>query len=172
MTIAPTLIQFPKVRRSPLRNILHYQFYVKNTHNVQVSTNTVDVEIYNSLRQECVNPRNHKISGRHICACLYDKRGKVVAAGINSFSKTHPLQEKFGNSSHKIFLHAEIDAVVKALRKKDDLSNLNLAIARVCRDGADGQAFPCDGCIDALKFYGVESVTYFDEERGLCKFKF
>jgi tRNA(Arg) A34 adenosine deaminase TadA len=167
--------RFPKVRRSPVRNIKNYQFYVHNANAAIIRASSLDREIYGKVRNDCIDLKNTNTSGRNICACLYDKHGRIISSGVNSFCKSHPMQEKFsGGNPYKIFLHAEIDAVVSGLRKinDDDLSGYSLAIARVCSDGIDGQAFPCDGCIDALKHYKCDAVTYFDEERGLSKFYF
>jgi len=161
--------KIPKTRRSPLRNINNYQFYTKYQNTVQ-KCDEIDTNMYLRSRSGCLN--EGKVSGKNICACLYDKKGKVISSGVNSFSKSHPLQEKFGCTPYKIFLHAEIDAIVKALRKNEDLSGFRLAIARVCGDSSDAQAFPCDGCIEALGSYGCDSVTYFDESKGLSKYKF
>ena len=163
--------KIPKVRRSPRRNINNYQFYTKNQRTVQ-NCDEIDIEMYIHGKNDCLNSSDRKVSGKNICTCIYNRKGKIISTGINSFSKTHPLQEKFSCTPHKIFLHAEIDAIVKALRKNDELAGFRLAIARVCSDGSDAQAFPCDGCIDALASYGCDSVTYFDEEKGLVKYKF
>ena len=143
-------------------------------HTTECNITDVDAEIYDNLKYECLNPKDGNVTWKNICACLYNKRGKIISSGVNSFSKSHPIQEKFGSTPYKIFLHAEIDAVVKAIRKVggDDLSGYSLAIARICHDGSDAQAFPCDGCIDALQYYKCDGVTYFDDVRGLSKFKF
>jgi len=168
------MINPPNVRKSPDRHIKNYQFYFNNFNKIEPICSGVDLDIYGVLKHKCLNTVDRPVSGKNICACLYDKRGKIISTGINSFNKSHPIQERFGSDSYKIFLHAEIDAVVRALRKVkyDSLSGFNLAITRVCQDGSDAQAFPCDGCIEALKYYKCDSITYFDDTRGLSKFKF
>ena len=49
-------------------------------------------------------------------AILYDKRGRVLSIGKNSYVKTHPLQARYATQvgePSKVFLHAEVDAIVK-----------------------------------------------------------
>ena len=51
-----------------------------------------------------------------ITAVAYDKRGRVLAIGKNSYVKTHPFQAKMAHSvgePHKVFIHAEIAAILK-----------------------------------------------------------
>ena len=51
-----------------------------------------------------------------ITAFIYDKRGRVISVGQNSYVKTHTLQalhaQKVGEP-HKIFMHAEIAAIAR-----------------------------------------------------------
>ena len=94
------------------------------------------------------------------------KRGKVIAYGINRM-KSHPFQKKHGRTEDCIFLHAEISAILTALREyqPEDLEGMDMYIARVKR-GADkktlvsGLAMPCTGCQEALNSYGIRKVVY------------
>ena len=48
-----------------------------------------------------------------IIAKCYDKRGQLLSVGVNSYTKTHPLQAYFAKKvghSERQFLHAEIHA--------------------------------------------------------------
>ena len=47
---------------------------------------------------------------------IYDRKGNVLSIGQNSYIKSHPLQAehaKLTGNEDKIFLHAEIHAIVK-----------------------------------------------------------
>ena len=53
---------------------------------------------------------------QNMTAIIYDKRGKVISVGQNSYVKTHPLQAKYAaiaGMPDRQFLHAEIHAIVK-----------------------------------------------------------
>ena len=51
-----------------------------------------------------------------VTAIIYDRKGNVLSMGNNSYIKTHPMQAKYANQvnePHKVFLHAEIHAIIK-----------------------------------------------------------
>lgn len=53
-----------------------------------------------------------------IIATTYDKRGRIIALGHNSYVKTHPKQAKWAaqvNQEYKLMLHAEVPANFNAL---------------------------------------------------------
>ena len=94
----------------------------------------------------------------HITALAYDRKGRLLAVGTNSYTKTHPLQAKFAEKSGKpgaVYLHAEIAALVKAKGKVHRLV--------VLRYGSKGQpllAKPCKACQLALTHYGVKEIEH------------
>ena len=93
-------------------------------------------------------------------ATLYDKRGKILAQGTNSYSKSHPLQGKFAVEAGKpdaIFLHAEIDA----LRKCKDWSLIRrIRIERYDVHGNPKLAKPCRVCQHAIESIGIPEIEY------------
>lgn len=51
-----------------------------------------------------------------ITATIYDKRGKIIAIGKNSYIKTHPKMKEYAiknSEPYKQVLHAEIAALIK-----------------------------------------------------------
>jgi deoxycytidylate deaminase len=98
---------------------------------------------------------------RHnITAILYDRRGRILAIGKNNYLKTHPLQAKSAQAvgeGYKIFLHAEIDALVKA--KSWDKAH-KLVITRFTKDGKPALAKPCKICQHAIKLAGIKLVEH------------
>lgn len=95
-----------------------------------------------------------------LTATIFDKRGKVLSRGKNSYSKSHPLQKKMATLAGRpdaIFLHAEIDA----LRKVKDWSRIHrIRIERYDRKGNPICAKPCEICEQALANAGIEEIEY------------
>jgi deoxycytidylate deaminase len=97
---------------------------------------------------------------QNITAILYDRRGKILSIGKNSYIKTHPLQAKSAQAvgeDYKIFLHAEIDALVKA--KNWDKAH-KLVITRFTKDGVPAMAKPCKVCQHAINLAGIKLVEH------------
>jgi len=93
-----------------------------------------------------------------ITALAYDKRGKLLAVGKNSYTRTHPLQAKFGKKVGKpqaIFLHAELAALLKARSPVH-----KLVVTRFTRHGEPANAKPCPSCQEAIKYFGVKYVEH------------
>ena len=93
-----------------------------------------------------------------ITALAYDKRGKLLSVGQNSYTKTHPLQAKLGRKSGKpnaIYLHAELAALLKS---KEQVHKL--VVVRYDKDGKPALAKPCPSCQLAIKQFQVKQVEY------------
>lgn len=94
-------------------------------------------------------------------------RNEIVAVGFNR-RKTHPFQAQFKDSEEKNFLHAETDAINRALKyiSKDELRKATLYIARVkFKDNRSKHAIwaesrPCLGCQRAIDSYGIKTVIH------------
>ena len=103
--------------------------------------------------------RRHPSTGRYsVCAIACDKAGNVLAVGFNSYEKTHPRQAKAAakaNQPGKIYLHAEIAALVKARGVVYSLS-----VARITKDGSGALAEPCPVCRLAMREAGVKLVEW------------
>lgn len=95
-----------------------------------------------------------------ITATVYDKRGRVLTTGSNSYSKTHPLQSKFAvvtGLCDKIFLHAEISALSKL---KKHHQPYRIVVERYKEDGSSALAKPCVICTAAIEAHGISHVEY------------
>lgn len=93
-----------------------------------------------------------------ITALAYDRRGKLLSLGTNSYIKTHPLAGYYGRKSgvpEKVFLHAELDALIKARGKVH-----RLVVTRYDAAGNPVNSKPCAACQLAIKDYGVKHVTH------------
>jgi tRNA(Arg) A34 adenosine deaminase TadA len=98
--------------------------------------------------------------------------GRQFFYGQNTY-KTHPLQAKYGVNSESVHVHAEISAIIQALnwkarqkgthyRNKDicDLSDFTLYVARVLKNGQPANAKPCEGCMSAIKEFGIREIYW------------
>ena len=96
----------------------------------------------------------------HILAKCYDKRGHLISAAFNSYTKTHPLQlyfaKKVGHPIERCYLHAEIHAILRARGK---------AIHRITVERYDAKGFPanskpCPICQEAIKAFDIKIVEH------------
>lgn len=99
----------------------------------------------------------------NVHAIGYDKRGRILAEGKNSYTKTHPLQAHYaakigGEHAERIFLHAEMDALIKS---KETPHTLEVMV--FSRAGNVCQSKPCPICMEALKDSGVKYIRYVKE---------
>lgn len=93
-------------------------------------------------------------------ATIYDKKGRVLTVGENSYDKTHPLQvqmaKKYGRPG-QIFLHAEMAALVRLKRHH---TAHKIYIERYSEHGEPLIAKPCPVCEGALREAGIEIIEY------------
>jgi len=98
-----------------------------------------------------------------VAAVTLDVKGQILSIRSNSY-KTHPRMVKLSRSaqwgSKKIFLHAEVAALVSSQNKVH-----TIIIARMRRDGSLAIARPCPICQLAIKEAKVKKV-YFTNEQG------
>jgi len=98
---------------------------------------------------------------RHVLsAVIYDKRGRVISVGQNSYVKTHPLQAKHANQvglPDKQFLHAEIHAIVRC---KDLTKAHRIFVSRWDSKGNPALAKPCPVCMSAIEAAGIEVIEH------------
>ena len=93
-----------------------------------------------------------------VSATIYNKKGKVIAVGHNSYIKTHPMQARIAKHvglKEKIFLHAEIDALVRCKEPP-----YKIKIERYTKNGDAALAKPCPICELAIKRAGISVVEY------------
>lgn len=96
---------------------------------------------------------------QRICAIVTDKRDRILSIGCNSYSKTHPKMFYYcevTNQQHKIFLHAELDAIIKV---KNGIPE-TMYIARVDKQGNPLPCHPCSICNLALKDAKIKTVIH------------
>lgn len=99
---------------------------------------------------------------KHILtATCYDKRGRIISRATNNYTKSHPLMamfaKKVGHSCHKIYLHAEIAALIKA----GERSVHKIKVERFGKRGTPLPSMPCPICMEAIKTFSVKEIQYF-----------
>lgn len=95
-----------------------------------------------------------------ITAFIYDKRGRLLSMGKNSYIKTHPLQAKHAKAcgEHaKVFLHAEIHAIARC---KDLEKAHKIVITRFYADGRPALAKPCAICQSAISKTPIKIIEH------------
>lgn len=95
---------------------------------------------------------------QRVVAMGFDKRGRLLSVGMNSYHKTHPFQAKYSalqGNGDQIYIHAEIDALLKARNHVH-----KMVIARYGRTGNQLPSQPCSICLQALMDSGVEELEF------------
>ncbi len=93
-----------------------------------------------------------------VMATVYNRKGKVIATAVNSYTKTHPKQAKFAKlagNPKAIYLHAEIAALVKCREQP-----YKIKVERRTKDGKLANAEPCPICKLGIKEAGIKFVEY------------
>jgi len=83
---------------------------------------------------------------QNVTAVIYDRRGRVLSIGKNSYTRTHPIQAKHAEKvglPDKQYLHAETHAV---LRLRDLSKAYRIAVFRYDTKGKPRLAKPCPVC--------------------------
>jgi tRNA(Arg) A34 adenosine deaminase TadA len=96
----------------------------------------------------------------NITAIIYDKRGRILSIGKNSYTKTHPVQAAYSEQvglPHKIFLHAEIHAIVKC---KNLEKAHKIVVFRYDEKGNPRSAKPCPICEKAIKETSIKIIEH------------
>jgi len=97
---------------------------------------------------------------RHLLtAKCFDKNGRLLSEATNNYTKSHPLQSYFASRvGHpaKIYLHAEIHAIIKA----GDKQIHRIEITRIGKQGQMLNAKPCPICTEAIKAFGISETLW------------
>lgn len=93
-----------------------------------------------------------------VTAHTYSRRGRLLASRANSYTKTHPLQKHFATLAGqpaRQYLHAELAALLASPEPVH-----KIVIERFNANGEPVCAKPCQGCLLAIKAWGVKKVEY------------
>lgn len=109
-------------------------------------------------------------AARIAAAIVY--KNELISVGVCSY-KSHPLQKHYGRNPHSIYLHAEVDALIKARSRMGErgisLKKCTLYVARVKRASSNSTGFiaglakPCEGCMKAIHEAGLINIVYTED---------
>lgn len=94
-----------------------------------------------------------------VTATAYDKSGRIISIGHNSYINTHPLQAKYARKSGNpdaIYIHAELDAIIRARGRPIH----RLFVSRHNNDGHHAMAKPCKACQLAIRDFSIKHVEW------------
>lgn len=95
-----------------------------------------------------------------LTAYIYDKKGRLLSLGKNSYIKTHPLQAKHAalvGEPYKQSLHAEIHAISRC---KNLARAHRIVVMRFNKDGSPALAKPCPICLDAISMTPIKIIEH------------
>ena len=96
----------------------------------------------------------------HVTAIIFDKRGRPLSIGQNSYSKSIRLQRKHAKlvgMPEKVMTHAEISAIAKCR----SLSRAHtIKVFRYNKSGAPVNAMPCKICEQAIALIPIKIVEH------------
>jgi len=100
-----------------------------------------------------------KVKYKHqLTAVVYDRKGRVLSIGQNSYLKTHPKQKELSIKAgypQKEFIHAEVAAILKC---RDLTKAYRIRVTRVGRSGELLLAMPCNVCMPYIRESGIEVI--------------
>jgi deoxycytidylate deaminase len=117
--------------------------------------------ISDNFLQLSVETAKSSPSRRRIGAVLL-KKSKVVSTAVNLERKSHPWQAELAKRvglCEKIYLHAEVSALIKAKEDAD-----TIIVARVDSKNRLRMAKPCPICALALEQEGIKNIYYTTNE--------
>lgn len=103
------------------------------------------------------------VSNVRIAAAIV-KHGTIISVGVNK-KKTDPFVHKYNrDNKNKIYIHAELSAIKKAVNRIHDLSGCIIVVCRVNNRGEYRMCKPCKMCHAAIIEYGIRKIYYTDEK--------
>jgi tRNA(Arg) A34 adenosine deaminase TadA len=116
---------------------------------------------------------NERTFMANVAAAIVYRRN-IIAIGINT-AKSDPFQKRFAHHEEAIYLHAELQAIKRALAIVDTADQLADCSLYVCRLKASGPrnhvatwglAKPCRACEAGIRAYGIKRVYYTTDTEG------
>jgi len=100
-----------------------------------------------------------------ICAAVVFKHREAVSLGFPR-KKSHPVQKEFGRNEFSVYLHAEVDAIIRARKLVKIGNEHSLYVVRVKHPSAQSEEFivgnakPCTGCTRFIHRCGIGTTHY------------
>jgi deoxycytidylate deaminase len=124
----------------------------------QFNTTIKNESVFNALFDHAKTVTDCK-AHKHAAAIVYRKQ--ILSLGRNQL-KTHPIMLKYQSDETKIYLHAEVDAIVRAINTYGTaiLKRCDLYVIRLTGGGNIGMSKPCRGCQKAIAAFGIKGVYW------------
>lgn len=97
---------------------------------------------------------------QNIVAIIYDKKGRALSVGRNSYVKTHSVMARLAKEvglPEKQYIHAEVASLLK-LKYTD--KPYRIFVSRTRKDGSYAIAKPCPICARALELAGIKKIEW------------
>lgn len=123
-------------------------------------SNQISTKINNLFTLACDHDAGLQCTAKIVAAVVY--KNKIISYGFNQ-KKTHTFQKQYAKNPEALSLHAEVDAIYKALKRIDDLSECSLIISRARKIKGlyqYGLALPCEGCMSCIEDYSIKKVFF------------
>lgn len=102
-------------------------------------------------------------------------RSKILAIGVNDYTKPHPENRfgryrgyKYNAAKYQPGLHSECSAVIKA--GLEDCSRLIILNLRIDNNGRLNNAHPCPNCAGVLEQLNFRRIYYSDRRGEIVRF--
>ena len=95
-----------------------------------------------------------------LTAIVFDKRGRPLSIGQNSYTRTHPRQAAIAAKvglPEKKFMHAEFSAITKC---RDLKKAHKIVIMRYNKQGEPVNAAPCPVCMELIRLSGIKEIEH------------
>jgi len=102
-----------------------------------------------------LSPTSPELRTSHIVFLIKDR--VIQHIGINKV-KTHPIILRHPYHAGKVYLHAEVDAILKS--RKEYLGDYQLVSVRIKANGEAGLGKPCSGCASVIKQFGITEIYW------------
>ncbi len=90
------------------------------------------------------------------------KLGAVIYSGEVVYSRGYNRNIPLILNGREVYIHAEMDAIYSASRKRIDFSKADLLVVRLNKSGEFCISKPCSNCQAAIQEVGLRSVMYID----------
>ena len=122
----------------------------------------------NKKMQVAIEVAAYSTAATHKMGCaVYDRKGNLLATGINKPTKSHPIQAKYAQLAKepkKIYLHAELDALIKCKGIP-----YSIYVARITRSDKLGISMPCAICQRAIQEAGIKYIFYINDNQTISQ---
>lgn len=106
----------------------------------------------------CIDLASNHDAKVRIASIVTDKRGRILSSGLNSYTKTHPVQKKYAvlvGQPMRQFLHSEMISLLRCQGEP-----YALYVVRLDSSGRMALAKPCKICEAAAREKKIKEVYY------------